>query len=320
MGSMAVDYVKARLPFELVARAEFAAGDFSAALKNAHVAVHKALLQCGLYRPELPKYDFTSGTTVAIALVTQNDTYFSSLGNSPIVVMRKNADEKKPLPEPLFPGFHEDDLQRLKESGIFLLRHYYPRSNDPRRIEIFGQMLEKKEFRHGFSDLHVLGSIGDSIYEPENYNLFSEIGSSFKRKDSTIHSLSHEIVLKHFKKHKGLEKLMKHLTIHDKRIDQSWIIGGMFEQNFPYPPPIKHSPLARIPHVKQIPNADMDWFTVLSDGVISKTYEQDEGAMQSIKVLMDYYFEKEPRYLMFTKWLWGEFDDDMSGIFVKFAK
>lgn len=41
---------------------------------------------------------------------------------------------------------------------------------------------------------------------------------------------------------------------------------------------------------------------------------------KSVKVLMDYYFEKDPQHMchVFEKWNYGEFNDDVSGVLVDF--
>jgi len=315
LGKIAAEYVTLRLPYELVASEDFAAGFYEKALKTAYLAVHKALLQSPKYAPEGPQYDFTSGTTASVALVTPKYTYFASLGDSPIVVLKSDPDgfEK---PQALFTGYREEDVQRLQDSDIFLVSNYNPHSVGTDREKAFQAMTVKREYRHGFSDIKVLGSIGDSIYEPEPFNAFvSSLNSFNKEKAGTFSQLS-----KHFKQQRNWPILQKHMTIADKRVDQSWLVAQMFEGVFGSPMPLKKSPLGREPQTLTLANSDLDWFIVASDGLLQKKYELDEGAMQSFQVLIEQHFEKEGKLLckVLEKWNYGEFDDDVSCVMVNF--
>jgi len=114
--------------------------------------------------------------------------------------------------------------------------------------------------------------------------------------------------------------MKKHFALAQKRDGQSWLVNGMAEKSFKIPPAITTSPLAREPQVQNIANSDLLWFSIFSDGVLLKKYEEDHGAMSSVKVLMDYYFDKDPQHMchVFEKWNYGEFNDDVSGVLVDF--
>jgi hypothetical protein len=311
MGSVAAEYAKTRLPYELVAREEFAAGDYSTALKKAFEAVHKALIQSGAYHPDVPRHDFGPGTTASVALIAQDDVYFASLGNSPVIVMRK---EEANLPNVVFSGQAAEDLERLRKSGVFLMNNYHPRSG-ARREKAWKALEEKKIYRHGFSNLPLFGSIGDSIYEPDNYNALVESLSSFVSKKEPM---THSNFARHIAAQEKWKQLQKHVYLAQRRLDQSWVLNGMCEGRFDVPPTIEQSPLSRVPNVQKFAAKDLLWFVIASDGVLNTKYEQDEGAMQSIKVLMDHYFEKDAAHMpiVFGRWNYGEFDDDLSAVMV----
>jgi len=52
-GSMASTFLKQRFPFELCATADFKAGNYKEALIKTYTNLHKELLSCSKYAPEL---------------------------------------------------------------------------------------------------------------------------------------------------------------------------------------------------------------------------------------------------------------------------
>ncbi|KAI9034509.1 hypothetical protein DFJ74DRAFT_763097 [Hyaloraphidium curvatum] len=119
-GSLAATFCQARLPYELCATAEFARGDFPAALTRTFANLHAALLAAPGYSPEAPLNDFSSGCTASVALVTPTDAHFAAVGDSPILVWRRSD----PAPDILLPEMdieNADLHEHVLSSNIFLV-------------------------------------------------------------------------------------------------------------------------------------------------------------------------------------------------------
>ncbi|ORX41641.1 protein serine/threonine phosphatase 2C [Piromyces finnis] len=210
-GSIASSFLKQRFPFELLATADFKAGNYKEALSKTFTNLHKELLSCSKYTPELFDCLFCSGSTASVALVTPTFTYFAFLGDSPIITWRnKSLGPEFPFSEHSIDNFKLHN--KIIESNVFF-SVYLEDENEPyqilaagdkTRVEILDRMkkdyekphalpfskcqypmdalIEKEDLRVktkiypddirvGFSKLNVLGSIGDSIYDPKIFNV-----------------------------------------------------------------------------------------------------------------------------------------------------
>jgi len=236
-GSIASSFLKQRFPFELCATPDFKAGNYKEALIKTYTNLHKELLSCSKYSPELFDCLFCSGSTASVALVTPTFTYFAFLGDSPIISWRnKSAGPDFPFSEHSIENFKLHD--KIIESNVFF-SVYLEDENEPyqilaagdkTRIEILDRMkkdydkpralpyskcqypmdalIEKEDLRVkskiypddirvGFSKLNVLGSIGDSIYDPKIFNaLIDEIEHYRKERVKTYDSLMKSLVSK----------------------------------------------------------------------------------------------------------------------------
>jgi len=236
-GSIASSFLKQRFPFELCATADFKAGNYKEALIKTFTNLHKELLSCSKYTPELFDCLFCSGSTASVALITPTFTYFAFLGDSPIITWKNKA------AGPEFP-FNEHSIDNFKlhdkiiESNVFF-SVYLEDENEPyqilaagdkTRIEILNRMkkdyekphalpfskcqypmdalIEKEDLRVkskiypddirvGFSKLNVLGSIGDSIYDPKIFNaLIDEVEHYRKERVKTYDNLMKSLTSK----------------------------------------------------------------------------------------------------------------------------
>jgi len=229
-GSIASSFLKHRFPFELCATPDFKAGNYKEALIKTYTNLHKELLSCTKYSPELFDCLFCSGSTASVALVTPTFTYFAFLGDSPIITWRnKSAGPEFPFSEHSIDNFKLHD--KIIESNVFF-SVYLEDENEPyqilaagdkTRIEILERMkkdyekpkalpfskcqypmdalIEKEDLRVkskiypddirvGFSKLNVLGSIGDSIYDPKVFNaLIDEVEHYRKERQKTYDTL-----------------------------------------------------------------------------------------------------------------------------------
>ncbi|KAI8801304.1 hypothetical protein BJ742DRAFT_838062 [Cladochytrium replicatum] len=120
-GQYASTYLQYRFPFELCGSPAFHAGDYERALQDTYNTVHRELLRSQKYGPEAPNNDFSAGATASAILVTPTRTYFAALGDSPILVWRRNGDDGPDL------LFKEHDAEnpnihgQLIDSNIFLV-------------------------------------------------------------------------------------------------------------------------------------------------------------------------------------------------------
>jgi len=236
-GSMASTFLKQRFPFELCATADFKAGNYKDALIKTYTNLHKELLSCSKYAPELFDCSFCSGSTASVALVTPTFTYFAFLGDSPIITWKnKSAGPEYPFSEHSIDNFKLHN--KIIESNVFF-SVYLEDENEPyqilaagdkTRVEILDRMkkdyekphalpfskcqypmdalIEKEDLRVkskiypddirvGFSKLNVLGSIGDSIYDPKIFNaLIDEIESYRKERVKAYDALMKSLLSK----------------------------------------------------------------------------------------------------------------------------
>jgi serine/threonine protein phosphatase PrpC len=236
-GSIASSFLKQRFPFELCATPDFKAGNYKEALIKTYTNLHKELLSCTKYTPELFDCLFCSGSTASVALVTPTFTYFAFLGDSPIITWRnKSAGPEFPFNEHSIDNFKLHD--KIIESNVFF-SVYLEDENEPyqilaagdkTRIEILDRMkkdyekphalpfskcqypmdalIEKEDLRVkskiypddirvGFSKLNVLGSIGDSIYDPKIFNaLIDEVEHYRKERIKTYDNLMKSLTSK----------------------------------------------------------------------------------------------------------------------------
>jgi serine/threonine protein phosphatase PrpC len=236
-GNIASSFLKQRFPFELCALPDFKAGNYKEALIKTYTNLHKELLSCSKYTPELFDCLFCSGSTASVALVTPIFTYFAFLGDSPIIVWKNKSSG------PDFP-FSEHSIENYKlhdkiiESNVFF-SVYLEDENEPyqilaagdkTRIEILDRMkkgyekpralpfnkcqypmdalIEREDLRVsskiypddirvGFAKLNVLGSIGDSIYDPKIFNaLIDEVEHYRKERVKVYDALMKNLISK----------------------------------------------------------------------------------------------------------------------------
>ncbi|ORX76322.1 hypothetical protein BCR32DRAFT_271358 [Anaeromyces robustus] len=210
-GNFCSTYLQQMFPFELCFNKSFKLGNYNLALLETYDILHKKLLKCKEYKPEEQTYTYCSGSTASVALVTEEETFFSFLGDSPILIWKNNEDKPKML-------FQEHNIentslhQHLIESNIFLVvsqpqnhkslskiiteveekqkildkfdtnssprkHHKNQRSNKSKNKK---NDLKPENVRIGFSALNVWGTLGDSIYEPDIFNTFIEEIENFK--------------------------------------------------------------------------------------------------------------------------------------------
>ncbi|OUM65623.1 hypothetical protein PIROE2DRAFT_7382, partial [Piromyces sp. E2] len=148
-------------------------------------------------------------STASVALVTEEETFFSFLGDSPILIW-ENQEEK---PKMLFQEHNIENTslhQHLIDSNIFLVlsqpQNHKPLSKIITEKEEKQKLLDKfntdnipkkyhknqrsnkskkndikpENVRIGFSALNVWGTLGDSIYEPNIFNTFIEEIENFR--------------------------------------------------------------------------------------------------------------------------------------------
>lgn len=329
-GSFAAEYVKERLPYELVASPEFAAGNYEAAIKNAYAAVHKALLANKEYKPESPRYDFTSGTTASIALVTPTTTFFAQLGNTPILVKKTNQKE----PKVLFIQRNPEDVERVRTSDILLMVNYAPVSDAKDRKGFWLETTKAgEEPQHGVSSLKTLGSLGDSLYEVPTYNAFCAAMRAFQTKleqnkpkkvsRSRANDFSRTFkTLSEFVRSPEWKALENHVSIGKSREETSWILNGFAEGLFQIPGEIKHSSLTRSPQVTSVANSELQYAHLVSDGILIPKFDHDLRALREIDRIAarDEGKSREVMGAQYSNWFFGNFNDDISSVTIQYKK
>lgn len=87
-GNIASQFASEITPFELVMLKDYQEGNYERALRNLFPSIHNSLVNSKFYKCEPDKVQ-ASGASISIALLTQDKTYFASLGNSPILICEK---------------------------------------------------------------------------------------------------------------------------------------------------------------------------------------------------------------------------------------
>ncbi|KAJ3129618.1 hypothetical protein HK098_000769 [Nowakowskiella sp. JEL0407] len=119
-GQFASTFLQYRFPLELCGNESFKKGLYEQALTETYHSIHTELLKAQKYAPEGPNNDFSSGATASVILVTPTRTFFAGLGDSPILIWRRN--EKSP--EMLIKEHDAENKTihaRLVESNVFLV-------------------------------------------------------------------------------------------------------------------------------------------------------------------------------------------------------
>eukprot|EP00833_Pecoramyces_ruminatium_P018382 jgi/Orpsp1_1/1192414/evm.model.d7180000093064.1 len=94
-GNFCSTYLQQMFPFELCANESFKQGNYKLALQETYINLHKKLLNCKGYKPEEQTYIYCSGSTASVALITEEETFFSFLGDSPIIIWKNNEEKPK---------------------------------------------------------------------------------------------------------------------------------------------------------------------------------------------------------------------------------
>ncbi|KAJ1547146.1 hypothetical protein HK096_004170 [Nowakowskiella sp. JEL0078] len=139
-GQFASTFLQYRFPFELCGNESFANGLYEDALRETYQSIHKELLKAKKYAPEAPNNDFSSGATASVILVTPTRTFFASLGDSPIIVWRRD----EPQPDILIKEHDAENKNihtTLVDSNIFLvlvrevaMEEYYQREGATQNV------------------------------------------------------------------------------------------------------------------------------------------------------------------------------------------
>jgi hypothetical protein len=106
------------------------------------------------------------------------------------------------------------------------------------------------------------------------------------------------------------------------RDNTSWITNGFVEGTFKVPPNIKTSSLRREPQVKAIPNTDLQYVNIVTDGILVRKFQTDQRAMKDIDRIVGTDAGKT-RGIMgtnFSAWFFGNYHDDLSSVIIKYEK
>ncbi|KAJ3222307.1 hypothetical protein HK099_002457 [Clydaea vesicula] len=186
-GQVASKFLKHRFAHHLVQTIAFIEKDYERALKDTYEQLHQILINCEIYKPE--SVDYASGATASVVLITNDTTYFSFLGDSPILIWRRSESE----PTMLFEEHdHKNNLIKINlvDSNMFLVLIkeqmnslvYFLLSDKEAKEKVLNgknnvlnveeDNLKYDDMRVGLAALNVYGSLGDSSYDPEPFNIF----------------------------------------------------------------------------------------------------------------------------------------------------
>lgn len=284
-GQFASSFAVSNIAFELVAQPKFRDGsDFPSAVRAAILSLHENMKSYPGFRWEPRESWCSSGTTVSLALVTSEKTYFAFLGDSPIYVIPRTdtSSNARGNAYPLFKAhssMNESNVSRLKESRSPVGR-YEGYFNIKFRIILSGEadkhQLWEKVDRISLAGLNCWGTIGDVIADPCIFNVLLGEIHEFKQ---VVKSRKHPLVRKNKYKHfvrflrdrPSFPLLQQHIVLLENSQAAPFPIRTLLESRYSQDK-LLTSPIQREPDISVLDNSSMFAFFVASDGVSSSNH------------------------------------------------
>jgi len=241
----------------------------------------------------------SAGSTVSVALVTDNSTIFAFLGDSPIYAVLRDG-----TVEPAFQphsALNPKSVERLIESKSPVGQYESGMLNVKFKIYTSSEASKKDMYNHvdrvSLAGLNCWGSVGDSIADPDVFNLLIQELEEFKaqlkhKKTDQVGKTKYKHFVRFMKSRPAFGTLRKHIIlVEDSRaapLPITHLLKSKTKQD-----PLTHSPLQRVPDTRKYSNKDIGGFMMASDGVadfndadfLMKTMTTHQDHLECAKVL-----------------------------------
>jgi serine/threonine protein phosphatase PrpC len=299
-GQFASTFAATTLAFEMIAlKDQLVIKNYEYVLSQALQNLHDNLKNFEGYTWEAEESWCAAGTTVSVALVSDNSTAFAFLGDSPIYVILKDG-----TAEPVFPphsALNPKSVERLIESKSPVGQYESGMLNVKFKIYTSSEASKKDMYNHidrvSLAGLNCWGSVGDSIADPDIFNLLITEMEEFKaqlkhKKTDQVGKTKYKHFVRFLKSRPAFGTLRKHvILVEDSRaapLPITTLLKAKNKQDL-----MTQSPLHRVPDTKKYANKDLIGFMIACDGVadfndadfLHRTLKVHEDHLECAKVL-----------------------------------